>query len=161
MLIENLVIPLGIHNQAGEQVNVSILESDLPASIDVFLEDRQNNTFTLLNQSDFVLTPNTDLLTAGRFFLRFASETLGTSETVLDDLKIYATKTPRQITVSGLLKEATELALYDIRGRLILITDLETSQLTNQVDVSLFEDGIYVVKLKSLNQTKSQKVIIR
>ena len=158
---ESMVIPLGINSNANEQITVSISESDLLASTDVFLEDRLNNTFTLLNQTDFVITPNVDLTSTGRFFLRFADETLETSENEIDDLKIFATKTPRVITVRGLLSEATEFALYDIRGRLVLTIELDDSQLTNQVDVSAFEDGIYVVKLNSTNKTKSQKVIIR
>lgn len=158
---ESMVIPLGINSNANEQITVSISESDLQASTDVFLEDRLNNTFTLLSQTDFVITPNEDLSGSGRFFLRFAEETLSTSEIGFDDLRIFATKTPRQITVSGLLTEDTTFTLYDIRGRLVLTAELDDSQLSNQVDVSAFEDGIYVVKLDSYNKTKSQKVILR
>lgn len=159
--LSTMEIPLGIHSNANEQITVSILESNLPASTDVFLEDRLNNTFTLLNQTDFILTPNIDLVDTGRFYLRFSTESLGTNENELENLKIFTTKNPRQITVSGLLREATALALYDVRGRLILSTTLDESQLTNHVDVSAFEDGVYIVKLNSANKTKSQKVIIR
>ncbi|WP_323788179.1 lamin tail domain-containing protein [Psychroserpens sp.] len=158
---ESIVIPLGINSNANEQITVSISESNVPASTDVYLEDRLNNTFTLLNQTDFVMTPNENLVGTGRFYLRFADETFGTSENEFDNLKIFATKTPRIITVSGLLTDATEFALFDIRGRLVLTTELDESQLTNQVDVSAFEDGVYIVTLNSAKKTKSQKVILR
>lgn len=158
---ESMVIPIGVNSIANEQITVSISETDIPESTDVFLEDRLNNTFTLLNQTDFVMTPNEDLVGTGRFFLRFSAETLATPESVFDNLKVFATKTPKQITVSGLLTEETIFTLYDIRGRLVLSTKLNENQLTNQIDTSAFEDGVYVVKLNSLNATKSQKVILR
>ena len=158
---ESMIIPIGINSNANEQITVSISETDLPETTEVFLEDRLNNTFTLLSQTDFVMTPTENLVDIGRFFLRFSDETLGTIDNAFNDLKIFATKTPREITVSGLLNEATELTLYDIRGRLVLSKALDVTQLTNQVDVSAFEDGVYVVKLKNANKSKTQKVILR
>ena len=159
--LETMVIPLGIRSNAGEQITVSIAESDLPTSTDVYLEDRDNNTFTLLNTTDFVITPNEDLNATGRFFLRFSAESLSTSENELDDLRIFTTKTPRVLTVSGQLLEDTELKLYDVRGRLVLTQSLNETSLNNTIDVSRLEDGVYVVGLNNGYQRKSQKVIIR
>ena len=158
---ESIVIPLGINSNASEQITVSILESDLLASTDVFLEDRLNNTFTLLNQTDFVMTPNLNLVGTGRFFLRFADETLGTSENELEDLKIFTTKTPRALTISGQLFEKTQLQLFDVRGRLVLETDLEPTLNVHTIDVASLEDGVYIVQLNNTSQAKTQKVIIR
>jgi hypothetical protein len=158
--LETLIIPLGIHSNAGEQITVSIAESDLPTSTDVYLEDRDTNTFTLLSTSDFLITPNEVLNTTGRFFLRFSTESLTTLENELDDLKIFTTKTPRVLTVSGQLLEDTTLKLYDVRGRLVLTQQLKEASVNNKIDVSRLEDGVYVVALNNRYQRKSQKVII-
>ena len=159
--LETMVIPIGIHSNAGEQIRVLIAESNLPVSIDVYLEDRQNNTFTLLTAIDFVMTPNEVLDATGRFYLRFSSEALSNSENEWDDLRIFTTKTPRVLTVSGQLLEDSQLKLYDIRGRLVLTEQLNESILNNTIDVSRLQDGVYVVELYNSSQRKSQKVIIR
>jgi hypothetical protein len=159
--LDTLIIPIGIHSNAGEQITVSISQSDLASTTDVYLEDRDNNTFTLLTTSDFVITPSETLDAIGRFYLRFSAGSLSISENELDNLRIFTTKTPRVLTVSGQLLEDTELKLYDIRGRLVLTEQLNDASLNNTIDVSRLQDGVYVVELNNAYQRKSQKVIIR
>ena len=158
---ETISIPLGIHSNAGEQITVSIAASDLPTATAVYLEDRDTNTFTLLSAGDLVMTPNAALNATGRFFLRFSEESLSTAENTLDKLRVFTTKTPRVLTVSGQLLEDTELKMYDLRGRLVLTQGLNGATLNNTIDVSRLQDGVYVVELNDVNQRKSQKVIIR
>ena len=159
--VETMEIPLGIHSNAGTQITVSISESNLPANMDVYLEDRHNNTFTQLTTSEFVITPNETLNGIGRFYLRLSSETLSQNTTVFDALKIFTTKTPRALTVSGQLFEKTSLKLYDVRGRLVLTQQLNEQALNNTINVSRLQDGVYIVELYNNHQRKSQKVIIR
>ncbi|RED42122.1 putative secreted protein (Por secretion system target) [Winogradskyella eximia] len=159
--LDTMIIPLGINSNMGEQITVSIAASDLPVSTDVYLEDRDNNTFTLLTTNDFVITPSEALSNTGRFYLRFSSESLSTSENELDDLRIFTTEKPRVLTVSGQLLQDTALKLYDVRGRLVLTQSLNETSLNNTIDVSQLQDGVYVVELNSGYQRKTQKVIIR
>jgi hypothetical protein len=159
--LETIVIPLGIHSNANEQITVSIAESGLPTHMDVYLEDRENNTFTLLTASDFVITPDATLDAIGRFYLRFSTETLNTVGSELDAIKIFTTKTPRVLTVSGELFQDTSLKLYDLRGRLVLTEQLNETTLNHKIDLSRLQDGVYVVELNNAYQRKSQKVIIR
>jgi hypothetical protein len=159
--LATMIIPLGIHSNIGEQITVSISESDLPANMEVYLEDGDNNTFTLLNTSDFVLTPSIALNDTGRFYLRFSMETLTATEHELDDLVIFTTKIPRLLTVSGQLLQDTVLKLYDIRGRLVLTESLNSTTIVNDIDVSRLENGVYIVELNNAFQRKTQKLIIR
>jgi hypothetical protein len=159
--LETMVIPLGIHSHANEQITVSIAESGLPTHIDVYIEDRQNNTFTLLTASDFVITPDETLAATGRFYLRFSAETLNTVGSEFDAIKIFTTKTPRALIVSGQIFKDTNLKLYDVRGRLVLTEQLNETTLNHKIDLSKIQDGIYVVELNNQYQRKSQKVIIR
>ncbi|MGJ8592077.1 MAG: GEVED domain-containing protein [Aquaticitalea sp.] len=157
----DIIVPLGINVPQGQQVTVSIAESDLPAHVEVYLEDNVTGAFTLLNVSDYVFTSSTNLNDTGRFFLRFSDQTLTTNEVNLNGLQIFATATPRAIFVKGQLATATTVSLYDIQGRLVLSSALDIHSNSNQVDVSNLSSGVYVVKLSNNSQQKTQKVILK
>ncbi|WP_047550984.1 GEVED domain-containing protein [Psychroserpens sp. Hel_I_66] len=158
--LNDVIIPLGIKANQGEQITISIQDTNIPESVDVYLEDTVNNTFTLLNTSDFVITPSTNLSGTGRFFLRFSSEALSTQEETLETIQIYTTKSPKSLFIKGLLDQNTTLEIYDIQGRIILKSKLDNRSNSNEVDVSGFTTGVYMVKLNNGSQQKSQKVII-
>nr|WP_321245312.1 GEVED domain-containing protein [uncultured Psychroserpens sp.] len=159
--LTNAVIPLGVHVEQGQQVTISITETTLPSNIEVYLEDTQNNTFTLLNNSDYTITPAQDLNTIGRFFLRFNEETLSTNLNEENDLEIYTTSQPKVIFVKGQLLEDTALTMYDIQGRVVKTMTLDSSQILNRVDVSSVSKGVYIVSLKNGLQEKTVKVIVK
>lgn len=158
--INDVIIPLGINANQSEQLTISILETDIVDGIDIYLEDTVANTFTLLNASDYIFTPNTDLTGTGRFFLRFSGDVLSTPEENFDTIQIYTTKTPRTLFIKGALQEKTIAEIYDIQGRLILTAILDTSSNSNQIDISNIKAGVYIVNVKNNTQKKSQKVII-
>ncbi|WP_299338562.1 T9SS type A sorting domain-containing protein [uncultured Psychroserpens sp.] len=159
--INDVIIPLGINASQGQQLTISIFETDVADGIDVYLEDTLTNTFTLLNTSDYVFTPNTDLSGTGRFFLRFTSDVLSTPEENFDTVQIYTTKTPKALFIKGELNTDTKAEIYDIQGRMILNTPLDSSSTNNQIDISNFNSGVYIVKLSNSSQQKTQKVIIK
>jgi hypothetical protein len=119
------------------------------------------NTVTLLNTSDYILTPTTVLSGTGRFFLRISDGILSTIETDLDALNIFALNTSKELVVNGQLQDNTALALYDIQGRKVLSTELDATLLQNRLDVSSLSTGVYVVQLQNNAQQISQKVIIK
>ncbi|WP_028872430.1 T9SS type A sorting domain-containing protein [Psychroserpens burtonensis] len=159
--LNTVVIPLGVNANQGEQLTIGILEMDIPEGIEVYLEDTLTNTFTLLNTSEYVFTPSTNLLGTGRFFLRFTADALSTSENNFETIQIYTTKTPKILFIKGALENNTTVEIYDIQGRMILNSKLDTSRNSNQIDISGFTSGIYVVKLNNGLQQKSKKVIIK
>lgn len=159
--LETMIVPIGIHSSAGQQITIRISESQFPSSTDIFLEDRLNGSFTLLSSTDFVMTPTTALTGTGRFYLRFSDETLSTTTPEFDGLRIFTTKTPRVLTVNGQLVESAKLSLFDIRGRLVLTRKLNQNQINNTIDISELQDGVYIVKISNTSQNKTQKVIIR
>jgi len=133
----------------------------LPTSVNVYLEDEVANTITLLNNSDYVFTPTIALSGTGRFFLRFSSEALSNPEESINDLQIYTTATTRALFVKGQLATGTTVSLYDLQGRMVSSSVLDTTSNFNQVDVSNLSSGVYVVKLNNVTQQKTQKVIIK
>lgn len=156
-----IIVPLGINVNAGQQVTVSIAESDLPANIEVYLEDNVTGTFTLLNNSDYIFTPSSTLNSTGRFFLRFSQSTLSLPENTVSSLQIYATSSPRTLFVKGQLEATTTVILYDMLGRQVFTSTLDEGSNSNNVDVSSLSAGVYVVKLNNTLQQKTQKVILK
>ena len=160
--LDNAVrIPLGINAAQGQQLRVNIAESTLPESVNVYLEDSQTNTFTLLNTTDFIVTATTTLNGTGRFFLRFESETPSTSINYLNNLNIYNTNMPKQLFVKGQLNEKTTVTIYDIQRRLMVSRQLDTDRKSQQIDLTNIVTGIYIVELKNTTQSLSKRIIIK
>jgi hypothetical protein len=153
-------IPLGIHANQGEQLTFSIANSTLPESVNIYLDDVVANTTTLLNNSDYVMTPNTNLSGTGRFFLRTSEDALSTFENNLSKLTIYAINNSNDIVVNGRLENHTQLDLHDIQGRLVMRVKLDNAVLQNHIDVSSLQKGVYIVNIYNNTQQKTQKVII-
>nr|WP_321231937.1 T9SS type A sorting domain-containing protein [uncultured Psychroserpens sp.] len=159
--LNNVVIPLGVNANQGEQLTFSILDTDIQSDVDIYLEDTVTNVITLLNTSEYIFTPNVNLSGTGRFFLRFSGDALSTSEDNFDTVQIYTTKTPKTLFIKGILSTNTTAKIYDIQGRLILNTLLDSSTNNNHVDISNITPGVYIVNLNNGTQQKSQKVIIK
>ena len=157
----DIVIPLGINAAQGQQITISIDNSSLPENVEVFLEDNLSNTFTLLNNSDYVFTADANLSGTGRFFLRFESETLSSPENALNYVSIFTPKSVKSIIIKGQINENTSAKLYDIQGRLVYSTTLKEGTSLNEIDVKDFSVGVYVIKLESATQGKTQKIILK
>lgn len=158
----DVVVPLGIKATAENQLHIGIDNgSTLPTNINVYLEDNVENTFTLLNSSDYVFTPNADLSGTGRFYIHYSSEALSIEQNDFNNLLIYTTINSKTIIVKGQLIAATNANLYDMQGRLVLSKSLNQFNNTNTINISMISTGIYVVKLDNGKQIKTQKVIIK
>ncbi|WP_299098977.1 T9SS type A sorting domain-containing protein [uncultured Winogradskyella sp.] len=159
--LTDVIVPLGVNANQLEQITFSIDQSTLPSTVEVYLEDNVTNTFTLLTDGDYTITPNTNLDGIGRFYLRFTNTTLSTAETTLDNINIYSNASDKTIVVAGQLTETTTATIYDIQGRKVSSTLLHSSKRSQAIDVSTLSIGVYVVELVSGTQNKTQKVILQ
>ncbi|EDP70902.1 hypothetical protein FBALC1_09083 [Flavobacteriales bacterium ALC-1] len=158
----NVVVPLGINAQAGIGLTIEIDDtSSLPSNINVYLEDNETNTWTLLNGGNYSFSPSSDLNGTGRFFIHYSSVTLSAENNEWNNLQIYNTSSPKEIVVKGILKENTTANLYDIQGRLVLSRQLEKSRISNSIDISNVSAGIYIAKIFNDNQVKTQKLVVK
>jgi hypothetical protein len=160
-LVDTTVIPLGVNANQGEQITFSISESTLPDSIEVYLEDTETNTFTLLNSGDYTLTPSETLNGTGRFFLTFGNSALSITQTTLDRLTIYTNQNEKTIVINGALLEATTASVYDLQGLVVSSKQLLSSNRSQTIDVSNLSSGVYVVQLDNGTHSRTQKVILR
>lgn len=159
--LSNVVIPLGLHIEEGQQLTLSISESTLPQNVEVYLEDTETNTFTLLNNGAYTITPIENINTIGRYFLRFNEETLNVNSNETNALEIFSTIQPNRLHVRGQLLEDTKLNIFDIQGRLIKTKTLKMDITSHHIDVSSIATGVYVVVLKNNIQEKTERIIIK
>ncbi|WP_179353710.1 T9SS type A sorting domain-containing protein [Winogradskyella vidalii] len=159
--LSEVTIPLGVNANQGEQISFTISQSTLPNTVEVYLDDTVTNTTTLLNSSDYTFTPNTSLNGTGRFYLRLSNSTLSTNVNTLDALTIYTKEADKTIVVAGQLTDTTMAKIYDLQGRTVISTYLNTSSSSQTIDVSGLSVGVYVVELNNNTQNKTQKVILK
>ena len=160
--VSDVTIALGVHASSGQEITISILETDLPNSIEVYLEDTLTNSSTLLNLTDYTFNATSDLSGTGRFYLRLQGDALSIKEPTFDSIKISTNLTERTIEITGQLESDTSLTLYDIHGRVMLTTDLNVRLNKQSVDVSQLNTGIYIAELKSgTGQKRIQKLVIK
>lgn len=161
--VTDLVIPLGVHANANEYLTFSILESTLPNTISLYLEDTLTNEITLLNNSDYTINPIEQISGTGRFYLRLESSQLNISEQLLEKLMVYANNTNKTIEVIGQLKNQTNFKLYDVNGRLIISNSLDSAQTRQFIDIAQLTTGIYIIELteSETNLKRVKKLIIQ
>ena len=69
---ENMIIPVGINAEAGTSISIDAATNNFPEGINIYLEDKQDNSFTLLEaDSNFSFTPENNLARYWTFLLAY------------------------------------------------------------------------------------------
>ena len=158
--LSNVVIPIGVNAIANESLTFSVLESTLPSFTNIYLEDTFTNTITLLNTSDYSFTPLNNISGTGRFYLRIETDALSLNQQPFDGISIYTNATEKTVVIEGQLQSNTNFELYDINGRLLTNTTLNSNETKHSIDVAQLSAGIYIVKLVSETDEKRIKKLI-
>jgi len=162
--INDVVIPLEINREAGETFRITVDTFDIIGGVQVYLEDNQNGTMTLLNLEDFLLTPEIALGGVGRFFIHFTQSVLSTQENMsTSHLNAYKLNEHNFITIEGLANQGslTHLKLYDVLGKQVASATLDNQTNTQRVSTEGISTGIYIITLKSGNTLLTKKIIIK
>lgn len=160
-LTTQVIIPISVNLKKGLSGSIHISDSYLEPGTEIYLEDTDTNTFTLITNTSHNFTAHTALNGEGRFRLHIGSNTtLSDQQEALTQLKIITSKNQKTITVKGQLTEKTELSLMDLQGHLVSRQTMDNTNQVNVLDVNQINPGVYVVVLKNNTSQKSQKVII-
>ena len=161
--IYDVVIPLVVNRESGNGFKISIHTNDIYESTNVYLEDNQQGTMTLLNEQDFELTPQDNLSGAGRFFVHLTSTSLSIEDDIETHLlNVYKSDINNFITVEGTANQSNQinLRIYNILGKEVVSKTLENNINTQTISTQGLATGIYVIKLKSGNTVLTKKLII-
>jgi len=158
---ENMIIPVGINAEAGTAITIDATTNNFPEGINIYLEDKQDNSFTLLEaDSNFSFTPENNLDGIGRFYLHTTSGVLSANDFATNtNISIY-TSSKDNLRIAGVQKGTATVRLYNILGKEVLNTSFVGSGV-NDINLNAFPVGIYIVKLTTENGTLNRKIIIQ
>ncbi|AUC86131.1 hypothetical protein CW731_12940 [Polaribacter sp. ALD11] len=157
----DMVIPLGLKANANEQVVFSSKNKSLPKGVKVYLEDRQENVFTLLDTENkaYKVALSKGVNETGRFYLHTTSKTLN-----LEDLpftsKIVAFANDNKLYIKNVSSEKTNIKLFDMLGKKVFE---ERTHIVNdkKINLSHLSAGIYLVKIATKKEKISKKIVIK
>ena len=158
---ENMIIPVGIYAEAGTAITIDATTNNFPEGINIYLEDKQDNSFTLLEaDSNFSFTPENNLSGIGRFYLHTTSGVLSANDFATNtNISIY-TSSKDNLRIAGVQNGTATVRLYNILGKEMLKSSFVGSGV-NDINLNAFPVGIYIVKLTTENGTLNRKIIIQ
>ena len=161
--VSQSIVPLGVEAVTGQQITFSIDDIVIPDDVVIYLEDRDKDTWTLLNDvTSYIVDVNETISGSGRFFLHFEpNDALSNKDIDLNEVGIKAIHNTKQIIISGQLAEDTNVTIYDINGKTILKTTIDAYNTTNRIDVKNLITGIYLVQLNNNSQTVSKQILVK
>ena len=157
---ETMIVPLGVKAAANKEIIISAEALNLPAGVNVFLEDKQTDTFTRLDEanSNYTITLTDNLDGIGRFYLHTTSSVLSTKNVKQDHISIYKTNN-FTLRIVGLSKGTANIKLYNILGKEMMRAAF-TSQAVKEIYLPKLAAGIYIVQLKTAAGTTNKKIIL-
>ena len=158
---ENMVIPIGVIVEANKEITFSAKALNLPADINVYLEDRLTNTFTRLDEanSSYKISSDVALDGIGRFYLHTKNSSALSVDTVnMDNISIYKT-TNSNLRVVGISQGKASIKLYSILGKQVLENSF-TSNGVQDIILPALSPGIYIVQLETETGSLNKKITL-
>jgi hypothetical protein len=156
---ENMVIPIGIKAAAGKEIRLTADALNLPEAIKVFLEDREENTFTRLDElnASYKITTTSAINGVGRFYLHTTQGVLNINDAALDNVSVF--KVHNSIRIVGLQQGKAAVKLFNVLGKQVLNTAFESNGMK---DISLpsLAKGVYIVQLETVEGKLNKKIVL-
>jgi hypothetical protein len=155
-----MVVPVGVYASAGQSIAISIGTTNWPEGVNVYLEDTDDNSFTLLTANTaFTTLLDSDENGIGRFYIHTTSNSLGDGDLTLTDVVIY-TPSKDILRILGLSSGPANVQMFDLMGKQVLNTSFN-GQSVNDVKLPNLNTGVYLVTLVSDEGTVNKKLMIQ
>jgi hypothetical protein len=158
---EASIVPLSIASAANKTLNFSVLTLNLPLGLNVFLEDRDNNTFTDISTTSHQVTLTNSLEGIGRFYLHTAESVLAIEEEqAMNSFNMYKTSNTN-LRISGLQQNINAVVkIYTLIGEEVLSLSFKVIGLNDIKLPSNLASGVYLVQLATSGRRQIKKLII-
>ena len=158
---ENMVVPVGVNAESGTSITIDAVTNNFPSGINIYLEDKQDNSFTLLDtDANFSTTLENNLSGIGRFYLHTTSSVLSADDFATNNnISIY-TSSRDNLRIVGVQNGTATVQLYNILGKEMLKTSFKGNGV-NDINMNTIPMGIYIVKLATENGVLNRKIIIQ
>jgi hypothetical protein len=162
---EAMIIPLGVNVDTENlgTLEISATSLNLPAEINVYLEDKEDNTFTLLDDtSSFSTTLSSSLNGDGRFYLhtRTESSLSAPNDFEINNISMYTTS-EENLRIVGVQSGKASVVLYDILGKQILSTSFEGTGVNDILLPKHISEGVYIVRMKTVSGIINKKINLK
>ncbi|MFT6050246.1 MAG: hypothetical protein ACI9KI_001985 [Patiriisocius sp.] len=156
---ENMIIPVGVIADSGSALEFSARLENLPEGIKVFLEDKEENTFTRLDalNASHKITTTSILNGVGRFYLHTAISVLSIADVTLENVSIF--KVQNSLRIVGLQQGKASVKLFNILGKQVLNAAFESNGM-KYISLPRLTKGIYIVQLETAEGTLKKKIIL-
>ncbi len=157
---EKTVIPVGVNASANKEITFTAEATNLPSGLMVYLEDRENNTFTRLDETNtnYTVYLNNSSNGIGRFYLHTRSSALNTDNITLEGINIYATD-KNTLTISGINSSDASIKIYNVLGKKVVETSFTSNGRTN-INLPNLTTGIYIIQITTEKGKATKKIVL-
>ena len=158
---ETMIIPVGVIAVADKELTFTAEAMNFPTDLKVYLEDRDTNTFTRLDEANtkYKITVTNTLDGIGRFYLHTSQKALSvTPNFVAEHVSIYKANSST-LRIAGLSQGKASVKLFNILGREVLNTSF-TSNGLKDIALPRLAKGVYVVQLTTGAFKVNKKIIL-
>jgi hypothetical protein len=157
--LESIIVPVGVRATSGKEITFSIEQSNVPAGLKFFLEDRELNTFTELNAAETLkVTPNNALDGIGRFYLHASKSALSVVDNDFENVSIYKTNNTT-LRFTGLSQGKATVKLFNVLGKQVLQNTF-VSNGVQDLQLPKIATGIYIVQIETEKGKLNKKIIL-
>ncbi|TVZ57252.1 putative secreted protein (Por secretion system target) [Lutibacter sp. Hel_I_33_5] len=166
---EEQIIPIGINADVNTTINFSVDVKNIPTGFTIYLEDKQENTFTKLNDNgNYEITVSEAQSGIGRFYLHTTNQVLDVNEfsTALEQTRIWLTE-KRILKIANLQTEKATLKFYDLLGKEVFVKQLSPRTIPKLRERGLeiqlpnrLQQAVYLVRLQTEKGIKTTKIIL-
>ena len=157
---ENMTVPVGIIADANTEITFTANTTNIPSGLKVFLEDRETNTFTRLDEAngEYKVTLSQDVNDVGRFYLHTTAAALSVPEVHLENVSVYTTHATN-IRIEGIALGKTQMKLVNMLGKEVLQQNFSSNGVSD-IAIPKLARGIYIVQLNTEKGKLNKKIII-
>jgi hypothetical protein len=157
--LESMIIPVGINAVSGTEITISVATHNLPDGIDVYLEDKEDGSFTLLeSDANYTTTLSEALNGIGRYYLHTSAQVLSTGDLMTANISLYITNN-NTLRVVGVQNVAAQVKVYSMLGKQVQVTSFRGNGM-NEVLLPKVAKGVYLIQLETEAGTLHKKIII-
>ncbi|WP_288956629.1 T9SS type A sorting domain-containing protein [uncultured Polaribacter sp.] len=157
----NMVVPIGVNANAGKEITFSIDADNFATNMKVFLEDRETNTFTRLDEanSNYKITLANAQNGIGRFYLHTTESSLSIDKNEsLENVSVYKLNNTT-LRITGLNQEKAEVSIFNILGKQVLKTSFTSNGVKDFALLNLSK-GVYLVKIQWDSGKLNKKIVL-
>ena len=156
---ENMIVPVGVNAASGSAITIEASTNNFPEGVNIYLEDKSDDSFTLLDSTSvFTTTPDEDLNGIGRFYIHTTATALSDNQVSLTNVSMYLVD--RNLTITGVHSGDTNVRVYDLLGKEVHSTSFQGTGF-NKITLPSLTTGVYVVQLETQMEAISKKIIIK